>query len=205
MQDAGRTSGVSSGSASPAENTGLQPPPRKPEARDGDYGDGDGSNGFGDLLRPGTHRFRAFVASAAGTMFEWYEFALFGAFADIIGMHFFPASDPAEALRYSFVLFFVGFLTRPLGAVVFGYVGDRYGRIPVLVWTAVLMLGPTLAMTLIPPKNQRQIGALSTLLLVVCRILQGLSLGGQAGSGITFVLESVEPRHRAKVGIYTYI
>jgi MFS family permease len=146
MQDrVSPTRASSEGTESPGEKAELQPP-RKPDAHD----NGD-DNGYGDLLRPGTDRFRAFVASAAGTCFEWYEFALFGAFADIIGMHFFPASEPEVALRYAFVLFFVGFLSRPLGAVVFGYMGDRYGRIPVLIWSAVLMLGPTIAMTLIPP------------------------------------------------------
>jgi MFS family permease len=140
----------------------------------------------------------ALLASSVGAAFEWFEFSCFGAWSDIIGAHFFPRQSPTFALRMAFALFFVGFISRPVGAVAFGYIGDRYGRVPVLVWSAVLMVVPTVGMTMIPSYDS--IGIVAPSLLVLCRVAQGLSLGGEAGGGITFALESVEPWHRGKMG-----
>lgn len=140
----------------------------------------------------------AFTASSAGNLFEWYEFSLFGAFADVISAHFFPHQSDGLALRFSFILFWLAFLARPLGAYHFGRLGDRVGRIPVLLWTGALMLASTLGMTMIP--SYAQAGLTAPLLLVLCRLLQGISLGGETGGGITFALESVEPWQRAQMG-----
>jgi len=88
------------------------------------------------------HR-RVIAAGVAGNVMEWYDFAVYGYFARTIGLLFFPGSDPTTRLIEAYAVFAVGFLMRPLGAVVFGYIGDRVGRGPALLWSVVAMAVPT--------------------------------------------------------------
>ena len=98
---------------------------------------------------PSTAR-RVLVAGAAGNAMEWYDFAVYGYFAPTIGARFFPSRDPTASLIAAFGVFAAGFLMRPLGAVVFGHVGDRLGRRPALTISAIAMAVPTFLIGIVP-------------------------------------------------------
>ena len=119
----------------------------------------------------------AVLAGAVGNVMEWYDFGLYGYFATVIGRQFFPSSDPVASLLAAFAVFASGFLVRPLGGVIFGHYGDRLGRRTVLAASVMLMAIPTFAIGLLP--TYAQVGVLAPLLLVVARLLQGLSSGGE--------------------------
>jgi MHS family proline/betaine transporter-like MFS transporter len=138
------------------------------------------------------------VSAYFGNFFEWYDMSLFGSFATQIGSAFFPNASPgAQALR-SFGIFWLAFATRPLGAVVFGHVGDRYGRLPVLLITIGLMWFATLGIAMLP--GYESIGMAAPILLTLLRMLQGFSLGGEGGGGMTYALECTAPANRGRVG-----
>jgi MFS family permease len=117
------------------------------------------------------------AASSLGSLFEWYDFFLFGVLAGVIGGLFFPASNPQVQFLLALGTFGVGFGFRPSGAVVFGYLGDKFGRKHTFLATIVLMGGSTAAIGLVPTYGS--IGIAAPVILVVLRILQGLALGGE--------------------------
>jgi MFS family permease len=138
------------------------------------------------------------VASALGTMFEWYDFFVYGTLATIIGQHFFPAGNSAVSLLITLATFGVGFGMRPIGAILFGILGDRLGRKYTFLVTVALMGGATAALGLLP--TYETIGLAAPILLVVMRIAQGLALGGEYGGAAIYVAEHAPRRRR---GFYT--
>jgi MFS family permease len=127
------------------------------------------------------------AASALGTMFEWYDFFLYGALASVIAAHFFSAVDETTAFIFTLAAFAVGFVVRPLGALVFGRVGDIVGRKNTFLVTLTLMGLATVAVGLLP--GYATIGIAAPIMLVILRILQGLAIGGEFGGAIIYVAE----------------
>jgi MFS family permease len=150
-----------------------------------------------NLNDAGTLR-RVITASSLGTLFEWYDFYLYGSLAVFFGGLFFPSGNETAQLLASLATFGAGFGVRPLGAVVFGHIGDLIGRKYTFLVTMATM-GLSTALTGLLPTYE-QIGILSTILLVVLRLLQGLALGGEYGGAATYVAEHVPDERR---GYYT--
>jgi MFS family permease len=147
---------------------------------------------------PPTSLSRVIAASSLGTLFEWYDFYLYGSLAIFFGGLFFPKGNDTAALLASLATFGAGFGVRPLGAIVFGYIGDRIGRKYTFLVTMATMGLATACTGLLPTYDQIGIGA--TILLVVLRLLQGLALGGEYGGAATYVAEHVPDNRR---GYYT--
>jgi len=138
------------------------------------------------------------MAAAGGNVIEWYDFYIFGSLAAILSVKFFEKSHPVAALLSTIALFTAGFLIRPLGAFLFGYLGDVIGRKYTFLLTLIGMAVGTGAIGLIPTFDQ--IGLAAAFILFGLRVVQGLCLGGQYGGAITYVAEHVEDKHR---GYYT--
>jgi MHS family proline/betaine transporter-like MFS transporter len=134
------------------------------------------------------------LAGMVGNLMEWYDFGLYGVFAPLIARHYFPAEDPAASLLATFAVFASGFFARPLGGVFFGYVGDRLGRKPALTASVILMALPTFCIGLLP--TYAELGLWATALLVVLRLLQGVSAGGELTGSAALLLEHAPPAHR---------
>jgi MHS family proline/betaine transporter-like MFS transporter len=132
-------------------------------------------------------QYRALVAAVMGSVLEWYDFTIYGALAIYISLNFFPASDPGAGLLATFALFGVGFLFRPLGAFVIGWIGDTRGRKPALLVAIVAMAAGTLSVALIP--SYKEIRFAAPILLLVARLAQGFSAGGEFGVAIAFLAE----------------
>jgi metabolite-proton symporter len=138
---------------------------------------------------------RAVAASAAGTTIEWYDFFLYGvAAATVFPQKFFPGSDPFIGTLLSFSTFFVGFVARPMGAALFGHFGDRVGRKALLIITMMMMGIATVGIGIIP--SYEAIGVWGAVLLVVGRVLQGLSVGGEWSGSVLMAGEWADPKHR---------
>ena len=144
------------------------------------------------------HFRRVITAAAGGNVIEWYDFYIFGSLAAILSVKFFEKSHPVAALLSTIALFTAGFLVRPLGAFLFGWLGDVVGRKYTFIMTLVGMALGTGAIGLIPTFDQ--IGLAAAIILFLLRMIQGLCLGGQYGGAITYVAEHVEDKHR---GYYT--
>jgi MFS family permease len=141
---------------------------------------------------------RVIVAAAVGNVIEWYDFYIFGSLAAVLSVKFFEQSNPVAALLSTIALFTAGFLIRPLGAFLFGWMGDRIGRkYTFLVTLSGMGLG-TGAIGLIP--TYEQIGLTAAFILFGLRMIQGLCLGGEYGGAITYVAEHVSDQRR---GYYT--
>jgi MFS family permease len=130
---------------------------------------------------------RVVIASSAGTAFEWYDFFIFGSLAPVISKVFFAGLDPTPALIAALALFAAGFAFRPLGALIFGVVGDRLGRKGAFLVTVSLMGGATFLIGFLP--TYAQAGSLGPTLLIILRILQGIALGGEYGGAAIYVAE----------------
>jgi MFS transporter, MHS family, proline/betaine transporter len=130
---------------------------------------------------------RVVIAASIGTAIETYDLFLYGYFATTFAQLFFPRGDPTAALLNTFAIFAVGFAVRPLGGIFFGHVGDRLGRRRALATSILLMAGATLAIGLLP--TYRSIGLWAPLLLLLCRLLQGFSFGGEFVGANIMVLE----------------
>jgi len=128
-----------------------------------------------------------FAAAFMGTALEFYDFALFGLLAPVFSKLFFPKEDPVAALIASYCIFAAGFLIRPLGGVVFGYIGDTFGRKKAMVISIIAMMIPTSLIGFLPTYGQ--IGILAPLALAFCRLLQGLCAGGEFSGAAIFVIE----------------
>lgn len=139
---------------------------------------------------------RVAVASYIGTAFEFYDFLMFGFVASTIAPLFFPSDDPTASLLSVLAVYWLGGATRPLGAIVFGHLGDTsLGRRNTLVLTILMMAFATLAMGLMP--TFADIGVWAAVGMMLLRLLQGLSLGGEYGGAISFTLEHSPPKRRA--------
>ncbi|WP_222931865.1 MFS transporter [Sphingomonas sabuli] len=130
---------------------------------------------------------RVVVASSAGTAFEWYDFFIFGSLTPVIAKVFLAGLDPTGALVAALALFAVGFAFRPLGAIIFGAMGDRVGRKATFLATVSLMGGATFAIGLLP--TYAQAGIIAPILLILLRIAQGTALGGEYGGAAIYVAE----------------
>jgi len=137
-------------------------------------------------------------ASSLGTVFEWYDFYLYGSLAAIIGAQFFSAYPPATRDIFALLAFAAGFLVRPFGAIVFGRVGDLVGRKYTFLVTILIMGLSTFIVGLLP--NAATIGIAAPIILIGLRLLQGLALGGEYGGAATYVAEHSPPGKR---GYYT--
>ncbi|MBA3667981.1 MAG: MFS transporter, partial [Sphingomonas sp.] len=137
---------------------------------------------------------RVITASSAGTAFEWYDFFIFGSLASVISKVFFAGLEPTSAMIAALGLFAAGFAFRPLGAIIFGAMGDRIGRKATFLTTVSLMGGATFAIGLLPTYGQA--GTLAPILLIFLRICQGTALGGEYGGAATYVAEHAEDHRR---------
>ena len=137
-------------------------------------------------------------ASTLGTVFEWYDFFVYGTLANIVAGHFFPSDNPAVSLLIFLASFGVGFGMRPLGAVLFGVLGDRLGRKYTFLVTIAMMGVATAAVGVLP--TYESIGVAAPILLVLCRVFQGLALGGEYGGAAIYVAEHAPANRR---GFYT--
>ena len=135
---------------------------------------------------------RVVTASSAGTAFEWYDFFIFGSLATVISKVFFAGLDATSALIAALGLFAAGFAFRPLGAIIFGVMGDRIGRKATFLTTVSLMGGATFAIGLLPTYDQA--GILAPILLIFLRICQGTALGGEYGGAAIYVAEHARRR-----------
>ncbi len=141
---------------------------------------------------------RASLLGALSSAFEWYDYALFGYFTTVIAHLFFPSTDPITALLSSFAVFASGFAMRPLGAIIFGYIGDRVGRRHALVLSLALMALPTVFLGLLP--TYEHIGIWATYALVLLRLLQGLAVGGNYGGSFIVTIENAPKGYQALAG-----
>lgn len=144
---------------------------------------------------------RAVVASTMGNLFAWYDFALFGYFASVFGKLFFPSADTATELLFSFGTFAAGFLARPIGGLIFGHIGDHWGRKKALILTIFLMAFPTTFIGLLP--TYAQWGPWAAVALITMRLLQGIAMGGNYGGSITFATEHSAKNRRGLIGSFT--
>lgn len=139
------------------------------------------------------------IASFAGALLEWYDFFLFGTASGIVfGKLFFPGSDPTMGMIAAFATFGVGFLTRPLGGIVFGHFGDRIGRKATLIWTVAIIGTSTFLIGLLP--TYAEIGVAAPVLLALLRLLQGFGLGGEYGGAALMTIESAPQSRRGFLG-----
>src|ERR1700742_3295900 len=138
------------------------------------------------------------LASSLGTVFEWYDFYLYGSLASIIGAQFFSAYPPGTRDIFALLAFAAGFLVRPFGALVFGRVGDIVGRKYTFLVTILIMGLSTFIVGILP--NAATIGFAAPVILIGLRLLQGLALGGEYGGAATYVAEHAPQGRR---GFYT--
>ena len=151
------------------------------------------------LSRPSAAQSRkAIYAATIGNVMEWYDFGVFGYLAGSLALNFFPKGDPSAALLNTFLVFGVGLVFRPLGGIVIGRMGDTLGRKPALVLTILLMALGTVIIGVLPTYASIGIGA--PVLLLIARLLQGFSTGGEWGGATAFMAEWSEPGKR---GFYT--
>lgn len=141
---------------------------------------------------------RAVAASAMGNCIEWYDFGVFGFMPAVLGAVFFDAATPTENVLGTFAVLAVAFVARPFGGFVFGPLGDRIGRRRVLAATIVLMSGSTFAIGLFP--SYQTAGVLTPILVVLARLVQGFSAGGEYGGAATFIAEYAPDRRRGFLG-----
>ncbi len=146
-------------------------------------------------LQASSHSYRKVaIAACFGTFLEWYDFLTFATLAVVFGPLFFPSSEPSTALLASLATFGVGMVVRPIGAAIFGSVGDRIGRRPVFMITITLMGIATVCVGFLP--TYAQVGIWAPILLVSLRLLQGLSAGGEIGGSAVYLTEHAGEANR---------
>lgn len=145
-------------------------------------------------------RRRIILAGLVGNVMEWYDFAVYGYFASVIGHQFFPADDPATSLIAAFGAFAAGFLVRPLGGLLFGRIGDLVGRQRALNLSIITMALSTVLMAILP--TYETLGFAAPFILVSLRIVQGLSVGGEFTSSLVFLVERGPENGRAFSAIW---
>jgi MHS family proline/betaine transporter-like MFS transporter len=137
---------------------------------------------------------RVLGAAVAGNLLEWYDWAVYGFLITHIGLNFFPSSSSTATLMMTFAAFGAGFLMRPIGAVAAGWIAETHGRKHALLITLLVMAAGTAPIAFIP--SHHSIGVWAPLLLVACRLLQGLSTGGELGGSLAFLAEWAPARRR---------
>lgn len=144
----------------------------------------------------GARRRKVLLAAAAGNFAEWYDWGVYGVVATIIAAQFFDTGNPTAALLNTFAVFALGYLARPIGGIIFGQIGDKYGRKRALSLTILVTCGGTAAMGLLPTYDS--VGLLAPALLLVCRLAQSMGAGGEYASAIGFVYEHSPAGGRSK-------
>lgn len=144
---------------------------------------------------------RSAVAGIIGNVLEWYDFAVFGYYAPIIGTLFFPSESKYAALIKVFGVFAAGYMMRPIGGAIFGHMGDRVGRKKALQVSVLMMAIPTACLGLVPTYDR--IGLAAPVILIVLRLIQGLSVGGEFIGSISFATEIAPPNRRGFYGSLT--
>jgi len=145
-----------------------------------------------------TNHRRVIIASSVGTVFEWYDFYLYGSLAAIIAKQFFSGLNPTSGFIFALLAFAAGFAVRPFGAIIFGRLGDMIGRKYTFLITIVIMGFSTFLVGVLP--TYASIGVAAPIALIALRLLQGLALGGEYGGAATYVAEHAPPGKR---GFYT--
>ncbi len=143
---------------------------------------------------------RLATAAAVGNVLEWYDFAIYGYFAPIIARQFFPSEDPTVSLIASFGAFAAGFLMRPVGAALFGHIGDKHGRSRALVLSILMMAVPIGLIAVLP--TYESIGIAAAILMVVLRMAQGLAVGGEYTSSVVYLAEHSPHGRRALFSVF---
>ena len=151
------------------------------------------NNNLEEFKDPHSYR-KIAVAACFGTFLEWYDFLTFATLAVVFGPLFFPSSDPSTGLLASLATFGVGMVVRPIGAAIFGSMGDRIGRKPVFMITIALMGLATVSVGFLP--TYAQVGIWAPILLVALRLLQGLSAGGEIGGSAVYLTEHAGNQYR---------
>src|SRR5262245_22305351 len=141
---------------------------------------------------------RVVAAGTIGNVLEWYDFAIYGYFAAQIGRHFFPHEDAVAQLLAAFGVFAIGYLMRPIGGVLVGHIGDRFGRRTALIFSVTAMAIPTFLIGLLP--SYQSIGVLAPIGLTLLRVVQGLSVGGEYTSSMVFLVEHAPAGRRGLMG-----
>lgn len=157
--------------------------------------------GNSEATAPGTKsddQRRVAVAGVVGNVLEWYDFALYGYLATVFADQFFPSDDALASLISAYAVFAIGFLARPLGGLVYGHIGDRFGRRRLLTISVVMMGLPTFLLGLLP--TYAQVGVLAPVLLIALRFVQGISAGGEFSGSIVFLVEHAPPGRRGLYG-----
>ncbi len=149
----------------------------------------------GTGLKPGQ-----ILVGTIGNVLEWYDFAIYGFLAPLIGRTFFPSDDATASLLAVYGTLAVGYAARPLGAVIFGHIGDRVGRKPALMLSVAIMGAATLAIGLLP--GHAELGIASTVILVLLRCLQGISVAGEYSNAAVLLVEQAAPTRRGLVGSF---
>ncbi|MFM7054405.1 MAG: MFS transporter [Flavobacteriales bacterium] len=156
--------------------------------------------GIMDTQTQNPSAFRLILVGVIGNVMEWYDFAIYGFFAATIGRLFFPAEDAVVSLIASFGAFAAGFLVRPLGGLFFGRIGDLYGRQRAMFLSVLVMAIPTVLIGLLP--THASIGIMAPVLLVLFRMVQGLSVGGEFTSSLVFLAENAPSGKRASYAVW---
>ena len=151
----------------------------------------------------GNHRMTAIAAGTVGNILEWYDFALYGFMASVLSGLFFPAENHLVSLMATYGVFAVGFIMRPLGSVLFGWFGDTFGRSRTLVISVAMMSLPTFLLGTLP--DYAVAGALAPLLLILVRMVQGLSVGGEFSTSVTYLVETAPSGRRGFAGSWANI
>ena len=154
-------------------------------------------------VEAGTQYRKAITAGVIGNVLEWYDFGVYGYLVPTISLLFFPSGDPVVSLLSTFAVFGVGFVMRPVGSILFGIYGDRHGRRKALSTVVFVMALATFGMGLLPTYGQ--VGVLAPALLVVVRLFQGLSAGGQWGGSTAYIVEFAPPARRGFFGSWQLV
>lgn len=137
---------------------------------------------------------RSIIACIIGNILEWYEFSLFAYLSPVIAQLFFPSKNTIASLLATLLVFAAGFIVRPLGSVVLGHLGDKFGRAKTLKFTILLMSISSVLTGFLP--TYQQIGLLAPILLIICRLLQGFCIGGEFAGSMIFLSESSDAKQR---------
>jgi MHS family alpha-ketoglutarate permease-like MFS transporter len=148
-------------------------------------------------------RIKAIFVGSIGNLVEWYDFYCYAAFSLYFASSFFPSSDPVAQSLSTAAIFALGFFIRPIGGLLFGYIGDRHGRRLALMTSVMLMCGGSLLIACSP--TYAAVGVWAPVILLVARLLQGLSLGGEYGSSATYLSEMATSSHRGFYSSFQYV
>lgn len=148
-------------------------------------------------------RLKAIFIGSAGNLVEWFDFYCYSAFALYFASAFFPKQDPTAQMMSTAGIFALGFFVRPIGGILFGHIGDRLGRKTALMTSVLLMCFGSLLIACAP--TYAAAGILSPCLLLLARLLQGLSLGGEYGASATYLSEMADSKHRGFYSSFQYV